>query len=573
MASISLQIVAEQCTPALAARVQELWHSFDAVQIASTADRPGWQSLADRSPPGCPVQVVDSPWPEGVAGARNDLWAGSSTDYVTWLDAEDDLIGANAVRSLVHDMQKDHIDVLFAPFDQDGPQGAVGEREYVGRILRTGLAGAWAGEGPGAFAPSAWVTTRTTDRVVCRRGPGAAATAQSDRAALEAAYRDPQRAPEVAYRLGCAYLADGRHRQALDVFAVVTTASRPAQEMCRAWLKASSCHLELGEIVMAGVAAERARALVPEEPDAYFALQRIHHQLRAHDTALRWFALGRSKLRTEPDAAIGSDARRRDPWRLAAESYLAIGQPLTALELTVRAGRHQGGVDAEGRQLLLEKIVEQVRLQEAVASAKTLVTTVRQLGGDPAKLLEALPGSLRDDARLAEVLDRRDRGRRWPRGSVVFSCGRACEVWGPDRLGDGVGGSEEAVIYLARELAAQGRPVTVFNERRAECRDWRAGSPHGLAGVRYRPWFELDLNDEFDVFVAWRSPSTLKDVSARLRLCDLHDIVQASTVYDNMKHVDKYLFKSRFHRDLYPELPDSKALVIGNGIRKDHFDE
>jgi hypothetical protein len=132
-----------------------------------------------------------------------------------------------------------------------------------------------------------------------------------------------------------------------------------------------------------------------------------------------------------------------------------------------------------------------------------------------------------------------------------------------------MGGSEEAVVYLARELSELGSEVTVYNERPEQYSD----NPVGDAkDIDYYPWTEINPNDTFDTFVAWRDPSFLEHITAKVKLCDVHDALQPGVVYQNAEWVDKYLFKSKYHRSLYPKLPDDKALIISNGIVRQQFE-
>jgi hypothetical protein len=69
--------------------------------------------------------------------------------------------------------------------------------------------------------------------------------------------------------------------------------------------------------------------------------------------------------------------------------------------------------------------------------------------------------------------------------------------WGPHSLiSGGLGGSEEAVVFLSRALVRQGWNVTVFLEPAIGGTDEH--------GVRWEHLGEFDLSLDFDVFVAWR---------------------------------------------------------------------
>jgi len=204
--------------------------------------------------------------------------------------------------------------------------------------------------------------------------------------------------------------------------------------------------------------------------------------------------------------------------------------------------------------------------QEAIEAAKTLIKYNTRYEGDPKAVLDALPPTLRSDIRLTSERRTLIPGKTWPKGSIVFYCGQSYESWGPDTLDKGMGGSEEAIVYLTRELSKLGNPVTVYNERPEQYDDY--GQTTGI--IAYLPWTEINPNDTFDTFVAERDPTVLKDINARLKICDLHDTIDPNVVYNNAQWVDKFIFRSKWHRNLYSELPDSQCVVIGNGILKEY---
>lgn len=83
--------------------------------------------------------------------------------------------------------------------------------------------------------------------------------------------------------------------------------------------------------------------------------------------------------------------------------------------------------------------------------------------------------------------------------------------WGPSSLGRGLGGSEEVVIHLSRELANLGFWVEVYADPTGSDvgRD-RGGSGTGGeergggGGVVWYPYKAYDVSNPPDVFVAWR---------------------------------------------------------------------
>ena len=77
--------------------------------------------------------------------------------------------------------------------------------------------------------------------------------------------------------------------------------------------------------------------------------------------------------------------------------------------------------------------------------------------------------------------------------------------WGPSNLGQGLGGSEEAVVHLSRELARLGFWVEVYADPTASDvgRDRGVGEGSG-GGVVWYPYQAYDVSRPPDVFVAWR---------------------------------------------------------------------
>jgi len=211
--------------------------------------------------------------------------------------------------------------------------------------------------------------------------------------------------------------------------------------------------------------------------------------------------------------------------------------------------------------------------QKAIDYTRFLLHYLGANQGDPIKLMQSLSPRLMADVRLAPDRAKFLPKTTWPHKSIVFYCGPAGEEWGPDTLDKGMGGSEEAIVYLSRELAKLGWQVTVFNDREEEYID-----PYGpkvgdeAAYITYKPWTLLNPGDTFDVFVAWRAPENLRNIKARKRVVDLHDTIQPERVYALDDDVT-VMVKSQYHRSLYPDMPDERIRVVGNGINKEDFHE
>jgi len=87
--------------------------------------------------------------------------------------------------------------------------------------------------------------------------------------------------------------------------------------------------------------------------------------------------------------------------------------------------------------------------------------------------------------------------------SIAFYCGGSIERWDSSSLWRGIGGSEEALIHMARQLSGRGWRVEVYGNP-------PDGGGTGPDGVRWRPHQELDGTPPGDVFVAWRDPQFVR---------------------------------------------------------------
>jgi glycosyltransferase involved in cell wall biosynthesis len=153
--------------------------------------------------------------------------------------------------------------------------------------------------------------------------------------------------------------------------------------------------------------------------------------------------------------------------------------------------------------------------------------------------------------------------------------------WGPPSIEGGLGGSEEAVVYLCRELARLGHDVTVFNP---------CGPMSGVHdGVRYRPLEEWRPDEPRDVVVAWRRFLFIEQqVAARCKVLWLHDAPEipdwlralpggeayVATLAQMDAAVDLVCVLSRYHASLLPAaMPPSKLFLTRNGVHAPEFED
>ena len=132
------------------------------------------------------------------------------------------------------------------------------------------------------------------------------------------------------------------------------------------------------------------------------------------------------------------------------------------------------------------------------------------------------------------------------------------EKWDEDSLSSGIGGSETAVIRLSQEWVKKGYRVVVYGDpNKVGVRD----------GIDWQPYYNFNIKDRFGIFIQWRNWSLAPLVKADKFYVDLHDIYSPLDLTDKyVKAIDKIMVKSKYHRDLAPNVPDDKFVIISNGI-------
>lgn len=135
------------------------------------------------------------------------------------------------------------------------------------------------------------------------------------------------------------------------------------------------------------------------------------------------------------------------------------------------------------------------------------------------------------------------------------------EPWAPPVLETtGIGGSETAVVYAARHLAARGWRVDVYNgaERFEGVYD----------GVGYFDPERVRPGEKADVLVVWRNPGGhALPIEAPVRLAWLHDLHYGPDAGTALRAYDRVLGVSRWHAEYLTRLYGlENADYVPNGI-------
>lgn len=496
------------------------------------------------------VHVDHRDWTGKFDEARNHSFALGDSTYQFWLDA-DDTFDFRAIPHLVKVAEQGGYDQILLPYnyaqDENGQSITMHWRERLIRRSHGFIWKGWVHETPVTDTP--FTATRENIPVTHNVGPDHAKTSlERNHAILEQAIAESDD-PRYKMYYGRSLHSLGKWGEAIVVLDEFTKVSGSEEDIYQALCTMSEGAYLMGKTQAALNYAIQAAGLIPRYPQAFWLLAQWEADSENWEQGLEWVRVGNSKPDPNGIMVFDPSARYR-ACLIAAQCEFMLQNYNNALAwLRKVPANDKSRIDLE------DGFVKEADAETFVK----LLPKLRQYFESDKALYEALCYDLKYDARLRGLRDIVTPPTTWTEKSIVIFCGKGYEEWGPHTLDRGMGGSEEAVVYLSRELAKLGYNVTVYAEFEGSDR-----------GVTYLPWKEINVRDHFNIFVSWRAPQYLEKIRAKVKLADIHDVLPEQTI-KNYPDVT-YLVKSAYHRALYPEVPDDKFKIIGNGIVKGQFD-
>lgn len=224
-------------------------------------------------------------------------------------------------------------------------------------------------------------------------------------------------------------------------------------------------------------------------------------------------------------------------------------------------------------QPLKDRLIETGKIKELNRASQSIAYLTRYLeaSGEPnkiASLINAVPKEVEAEQFVSQIRNNYLPAKLWNKDEVAILCGGGFEKWSPKNIKTGIGGSEEAVIYLSKELVRKGYKVTVYCDPREDRGDYE--------GVEYKPWYELNPKDSFNVLILWRAIQFVDyGLTARKTFLWLHDVPSnPEFTEERVAKVDNIFVLSEYHKSLLRmskqgemvEMPEGKVIVTRNGI-------
>ncbi len=364
--------------------------------------------------------------------------------------------------------------------------------------------------------------------------------------------------PRSYWNLGNSEYGVGEWDKARITFEMFLTKTQSDDEKYIAYQRLADIEKNLHHDAAAIKQLQYAIGLFPRLPDAYFQLGYLYFNYNNMEKAEEYLIQG-LMLKPQVQKMIAYNPRDYDynPMMLLAKVYYRLNRPDMMIPLL------EGCLKIYPTDEHLKSMVKEgKREKKLLGEALTWFDKIKAIKGNKKalkKALDELPIHLKSHPGIVAFRNENFVKEKSSGRDLVYYCGMTTHEWYDGAPGF-IGGSEEAVINLTRQLAKMGWKVIVYNN----C----GHIGRTVNGVVYRPFWEFNYRDKQDVVILWRSARPLDaPINAPKVYLDAHDVMaDAEFNEQRLARVTKVFVKSQFHRSLTPSIPDDKVVVIPNGV-------
>lgn len=551
---------------------------FDKIVITVTGDNPDTTAALQMVQEKLPQLVIERfTWVDDFAAAREYSFSKCDTDFVMWLDADDELVGVEDLESVVMDaFSNRHVYSVFMQYeydhDRDGNVCMILWRE---RIVRRG-SHKWVGAIHESLLPVIDGANYRTDKVYVSHNVDPTRVVRSGERNLrisktqydkEHAPDSPGQDPRTTIYYAKALHAVGRFAESIPVFEEYLQTSEWDDERYQVFLILGVLYVNSKQYHKALESAGQAIRLRPLYGQAYYLMAQIYFHMEKWDEVIHFCEIGARSVMPKDIIPTDPTEYSLKPILVYEFALFSVGradESLRAIEIGLKQFPSNEQLKARRQSVLA--YMARMEMEDGAHKLCHWLETYEK--DQPSKLrhfLESLPGPVADHPKYVRMRNELDPAEWLPGNKVLgkriaIYCGPTFEAWGPsDVKTKGLGGSEEAVVYLARELVRLGYVVDVY------C---NTGEPGQHDGVEYRNFWTWSRDVRCDIFIAWRNSEYIEEApdGARKYLW-LHD-VQKPEYYtpERIAKIDKIFALSKWHRDNLPDIPDDKFFITRNGI-------
>lgn len=520
------------------------------------------------------IRLIPFEWTNDFAAARNFSFEQAKGDIIFTIDSDDIVLHPENLPKLAKRIENGEADWIYCEYIYSRNEtGDIQAKHWKPRLFRKDT-GHWVGNVHEDFTPDEVVIQRKDidlgkDRLIIEhKATGEELEGHSQRnldIQLAEIERDGEKVdPRTLQYTGMSYQGLGQYELAVYWFLRHVKVTGSKEDKFWSLYRVAMCLYFLGRNEEALNFALDSLKLFPEWKSSYLLIASIYTVQEDWKNVIEWTLTGLEKSDPDTMQMVNELDYTILPLGRLAMAYLQTGNydlaNTTAIEV------YQMNPEYPGSRDLVKMCVEAISLEGFVKSFLEVVQNVKKYDRVKAtQLFDLIPKELDEDYRIQSARSVIVKPMIWPKKSVAIYCGRSLEEWSYPSIFTGIGGSEEAVINMSKELVAQGYSVTVYN---------RCGDMKGMyEGVEYLPYYYFNKRDHFDTLIIWRNPLAFADTfNAKRKYLWMHDIAHPEhfnqKIYDN---IDKIFFLSKWHRSNLPDCPEEKVFITNNGIDPEDF--
>lgn len=499
-------------------------------------------------------------WTNNFADARNFNFSQATGDYIFWCDSDDIVKGAEGLRGLIEEIKDKNIDAVAMNYLYDFNESKECTVKHIKtRIIKKGSA-KWVGSVHEDFESTRDITTYLCKDISILHLTNEKRSKNSVERNLGIALSEMERNPKdprSTWLVANAYWGANNNKEAVKNFELFIKQSGSEEEKYVA-------NMVLASLADKEEYALKALSIRPTYPNAYHKIAEFKFNEGKYQIAIDFIEIG-LQLPIPELKIIVFNPRDYDynPLMLMIKCYWKLGKTKKAVQIVDNLAEMfpNDKLIMEKKVLLDEELGEINNIEKYLKEAESIKNKVKLK-----EYLDNLPEKVRNHPSICSFKNQRFIKTESNGKDLVFYCSYTMKAWNPDIAEkDGVGGSEEAVINLSRELVKLGWNISVYNN---------CGKGGEWDGVKYRPFWEYNVRDKQDWTILWRHPKPV-DYNPNSKIAiDMHDVLRSGEfTEERLQKIDKVFVKSNAHKILFPNIPEEKFAVIANGIDPELFEE
>lgn len=522
------------------------------------------------------VQVIPYEWVDDFAHARNFSYSHLTTDLCFWLDADDELIGAENLREEIENaFSNPGVYSIFMPYhydhDVDGNCCMFLWRERVTKRDSH----KWVGAIHESLIPVIDGCNYRTEKMFIKHNIDKERVGRSGIRNLRISQKEYEKErkpgntpdPRTTLYYAKALHATGHFKESIPVFEEYIETSEWDDERYQTLLILCVLYINSKQYNKALDIATQAIRLRPLYGQAYYLMAQINFHLEKYEEVVHFCEIGAKSIM--PKEIIPTDPTEYSlkPIIIYEFAMFQMGraqESLRAIEIGLKSFPSNEQLKARKKTVLA--YLSRMEMEEAAHRLCHWLETYEKNDEKMKCFLYSLPEPVADHPKyvrmrneMLETIDNNSSNR------IAIYCGPTFEAWSPlDTKNKGLGGSEEAVVYLSKELTKLGYCVDVY----CNC-----SAPGQHDGVNYFNFWTYSKEIPYNIFIAWRNSEYVEFAAeSAQKYLWLHD-VQKMEYYtpERIDKIDKIFVLSKWHRDNLKEIPDDKFYLTRNGIISSDF--